>query len=93
MGEINEELVVDTREKRNKPHKKFLAGGVEATIWKNKKDELTVWNITLHKNYKDKEGEWKNTHSLFPTDLPKAVLALSKAYEHLMLWDDENGKQ
>jgi hypothetical protein len=34
--------------------------------------------------YKDKTGQWNGTNSLSLNDLPKAVLALQKAFEYLM---------
>jgi len=74
----------------NEPEKKFKAGPVSATIWKNKgtkKDGETAefYTITVDRNYKDKEDNWKSTHSLRINDLPKASLVISKAYEYLTL--------
>jgi len=34
--------------------------------------------------YRDKAGQWKGTNRLSLNDLPKAILALQKAYEYLM---------
>jgi hypothetical protein len=60
-------------------------GGVEATIWKNVYGEKTSFSVTLQRSYKDKSGEWKTTYSLRQNDLPKALLALQKAFEHVAL--------
>jgi hypothetical protein len=60
-------------------------GGVEATVWKNVYGEKTSFSVTLQRNYKDKNGEWKTTYSLRQNDLPKALLALQKAFEHVAL--------
>jgi len=38
----------------------------------------------LEVRYKDPSGTWKSTHSLSLNELPKAILALQKAYEYLM---------
>ena len=74
----------------NKPEKKFTTGLIEATVWKNKAankegEELEFRSISFAKNYKDSENIWKTTNSLNITDVPKAMVVLSKAYEYLIL--------
>ena len=74
----------------NIPEKKSSTGVVSATIWKNKgisKASMPVEfrTVSLQRRYTDKSGEWKSTNSLRTNDLPKAILVLSKAYEHLVL--------
>ena len=73
----------------NKPEKKFRAGAVSATIWKNERQNngkaFAFHTISLERGYKDKAGEWKSTSSLRIADLPKASLVLNKAYEYLIL--------
>jgi hypothetical protein len=73
----------------NPPQKKFVAGAISATIWKNEKHiqdtEFEITSVSLQKNYKDKEGNWKTTHSFKANDIPKAKLVLDKAYEYLTL--------
>ena len=76
--------------KKKLPEKKFRAGSVSATIWKNegtnKQNEKYEFNtISIQRNYTDKDGNWKSTNSLRVSDLPKAELVLRKAYEHIML--------
>ncbi len=77
----------------NRPEKKFKAGAVSATIWKNEGQSngktFAFHTISLTRGYKDKSGEWKNSSSLRPGDLPKAALVLGKAYEHLILNNGE----
>ncbi|MBD3361319.1 hypothetical protein GF358_00850 [Candidatus Woesearchaeota archaeon] len=76
----------------NKPEKKFRAGAISATIWKNngeRNGQSVEFNtISLTRAYKDKGGNWKNSSSLRISDLPKAALVLNKAYEHLIVADD-----
>jgi len=78
------------------PDKKFKAGAITATIWKNKgtsvTGEPTEYNtVSFERTFKDKQtGEWKKTNSLRQTDLPKATLVLNKAYEYLVLKRDED---
>ena len=42
---------------------------------------------TLHVKYGN--DEWKSTYSLDQNDIPKMMLALSKAYEYLTLREDK----
>jgi hypothetical protein len=75
----------------NLPEKKFRAGAISATIWRNtitKKDgtPAEIRTVSFQRSYKDKEtDEWKNTSSLRSSDLPRAVVVLNKAYEYLVL--------
>lgn len=77
-----------------KPEAKFRAGTVSATVWANQtvKDgqPRTFSSVSFEKSYKDKDGTWKSTKSLNVTDLPKAVMVLTKAYEHCALRDQED---
>lgn len=74
-------------DKKNQPEKKFRIGNMTATIWKNtnQKDgkEIAFYTVSLQRSYKDKDNNWKNTDSMRNNDIPKAVLALNKAYEYL----------
>jgi len=74
------------------PIKKFSAGGITATIWKNitQKDgqEVTNHSVNVDKRYTDKAGEWKTTTTFNRRDIPKAQLVLAKAYEFLTLKKD-----
>lgn len=74
---------------KNRPEKKIRAGTISATIWKNKTEENREFRtVTFEKSYKDKNGEWKTTNSLSSTDLPKAAMVLTKAYEYLSIGED-----
>jgi hypothetical protein len=70
-----------------KPTKKFSAGAVVATVWTNqaKDSDGEYKTISIERNYKDSEGNWKSTATLRTSDLPKASLVLNKAYEFLSL--------
>lgn len=74
----------------NLPEKKFKAGAISATVWKNtinKKDGSTakVLSVTFQRSYKDKDDKWQTTNSMRTMDLPKAALVLTKAYEYIVL--------
>lgn len=72
---------------RENPPEHVRVGGVEVTIWKNNSDG-TFATVTMQRNYKDKNDQWQKTQSLRANDIPKAVLALQKAYEQLVLKED-----
>ena len=77
----------------DKPIKKFKVGGVQVAVWENTvvgRDggEESLRSVTMERRYKDRSGNWKSAPSLHVGDLPKAILALSKAYEVLALEDN-----
>lgn len=82
------------KNEKNLPEKKFRAGAITATVWKNKGqtkegNETEFNTISFERSYKDKNGEWKTTSSLRINDLPRAQVVLKKAYEHLVLSNQE----
>ena len=85
----------NTKNSGNLPEKKFSTGVISATVWKNsgtsKKDGNTVEfrTIQLDRRYQDKDGVWKSTNSLRLNDLPKAALVLNKAYEYLVMKEQD----
>jgi hypothetical protein len=88
---MNTNNVVRTIEKSgNSPEKKFRAGAISATVWKNKgqrdNGEETEFNtISVDRRYADKDGNWQSTNSLRTNDLPKLQAVLRKAYDYLVL--------
>ena len=72
----------------NKPETIFKVGAVRAAVFRNtieKNDQsIQLPKVTIEVRYKDKTGQWNGTNSLSLNDLPKAILALQKAYEYLM---------
>jgi hypothetical protein len=82
----------------NLPEKKFCAGAISATVWKNTGkskagEEVEFRTVGLDRRYKDKNDEWQSTNSLRVNDLPKAVTALNKAYEYLVLREISPGAE
>jgi hypothetical protein len=84
-----------TENSGNMPEKKFSTGAVSAVIWKNTATSkrtgtpVDFRTIQLDRRYKDKDGSWKSTGSLRVNDLPKAALVLSKAYEYLVMREQD----
>ena len=71
----------------NQPVKKFKAGAISATVFKNEgnfEGKISVYySIVFDRVYKDREGNWQNTNNLRYNDLPKAQYVLGKAFEFL----------
>ena len=67
----------------------FSTGSCEAAIFENEINTdgklITVKKTAIQKRYKDPEGEWKSSYSLDKNEIPKMILALSKAYEYLIM--------
>jgi hypothetical protein len=71
-----------------KPEHKIRVGAVSATVWKRTHATrdgrtFTKRQVCLDRTYKDGGGEWRSTNSYDLNDIPKAVLALEKAYDYL----------
>ncbi len=82
--------VYEKQNMQNIPEKKISTGAIQVTVWKNtlttkegKTSEYRTFSFT--RRYRDNMGEWKSSNSLRINDLPKAVVALNKAYEHAVL--------
>ncbi len=77
-------------EDKHRPELKLRAGSVALTIWNNKARTNTGENaeyktITLTRAYKTKDGDWKNTNSFRMSDVPKAIMLLTRAYEEALI--------
>ena len=77
-------------EEVNAPVRKFKAGAVFAAIWSNKgQNDGEYKTISLERRYTDKEGNWKSTTSFRANDLPKVQLVMQKAYEFIVLNEEQ----
>jgi hypothetical protein len=78
-----------------KPEISFKCGSCDAAVFENEiatgDKTIKIKKVSFQKRYKNSDGEWKTTHSLDVNDIPKAILALSKAYEYLVLSDKSTG--
>jgi len=76
----------------NNLEKRIQVGNCTAAIFVNEVETLTgkvpMRNVVLQRTYKDKEDKYQHANSYGVNDIPKAVLALQKAYEHLVLNQD-----
>ncbi|MDA2933457.1 hypothetical protein MYX82_03850 [Acidobacteria bacterium AH-259-D05] len=75
------------------PEKKFKVGACTASIFANEVNTAegtkNLRSVSLQRIYKDKEGNFQHTTNFKANDIPKAVLALSKAYEYLTVDERE----
>lgn len=81
-------------ETRNVPEKKFSTGVITATVWQNqgksRNGEIVGYRtVSLQRRYKDKNGSWQSSNSFRVNDLPKAALVTQKAYEYIVLREQE----
>ena len=71
-----------------KPEIVFKVGAVRASVFRNTIEKngqsIQLPKVTIEVRYKDKTGQWNGTNSLSLNDLPKAIVALQKAFEYLM---------
>jgi hypothetical protein len=79
-------------DRANLPEKKYRAGAICATVWKNHSEkngkDFEYRTVSFERNFQNDKGEWNSTSSLRVNDLPKAVLVLQKAYEYASLKDN-----
>lgn len=68
-----------------KPIQKFSVGGIKVAIWENEGKNGPYNTVTMGRCYKSEDGEWKTSNSFRQNDLPKAALALDKAFEFISL--------
>ena len=76
-------------ETHSRPEKDFRAGAVRVAVWTNSRlsSEGIPFNshkVVMERTYKDGDGSFKTTGSLGLNDIPKAILALQKAYDFLI---------
>ena len=77
------------RPKRNPPEKKFAVGGIGIAIWLNTVETddgpKSFRTVTIApRRYQDKKtGEWKDSTSFHPNDLPVLIFCLQKSLEFI----------
>ena len=68
---------------RQRPVHTLRVGRIQVAIWKNKGTTGTWFSVTSSRSYKDEQGNWKDTDSFAPQDLPLLCRLLDQAYNHL----------
>ena len=72
----------------SKPETVFKIGAVRASVFQNiiekNGQSIKLPKVVIEVRYKDKTtNQWKGTNSMSINDIPKAILALQKAFEYL----------
>lgn len=72
----------------SKPEKVVKVGAVRASIFRNilqrNGQAIPIPKVVIEVRYRDASGQWKGTNSLSLNELPKAIMALQKAYDYLL---------
>lgn len=72
-----------------KPVKTYQAGKIKAAIWESKDEEGRLhYSVTFTKSYKQ-DGQWKESNSFFPDELPRLVLVSNQAFQFIVLKESE----
>ena len=67
-----------------KPIHTLRVGGIKASIWETRAQGGTLfYTTTILRTFKDEAGEWRESNSYLPDDLPKLELAAKKAFEYI----------
>ena len=79
---------------KNTPEKRFSTGTVTATVWQNQGKSRTgeaigYRTVSVQRRYKDRNGVWQSANSFRVNDLPRASLVLQKAFEYIVLREQE----
>lgn len=74
--------------KSNSPEKIIMVGPCRVSIFRNivlvEGKQVEIPKVVLEVRYKDKHGRWRGTQGMTLREIPKAILALQKAYEYLL---------
>jgi hypothetical protein len=86
-----------TNQGKEKPEMNFRVGGVRAAVWKwtNTTREGRTFSqrkVVLDRSYKDANGNWQNVNSYDANDIPKAILALCRAFDYMHKASEEAEK-
>lgn len=80
----------------SKPERVFRMGAVRASIFRNTLEcdgeSVPIPKVIIEVRYKDRTGKWQGTNSLSINEVPKAMLALQKAYEYLVSSDPDESR-
>jgi len=78
-----------TESNSNQPETRFSFGGCSASVFVNDAkradgSSFSVRKVVLQRTYVDSQGRYQTTNSFGVNDVPKAVLALERAYAHCL---------
>lgn len=79
--------------------KRFKVGACSASVFANEVNTSDgvklLRTVSLQRVYKDRDGNWRYTGNFRVNDVPKAVLALRKAYDYVTsrVWEERGDKE
>ena len=76
----------------SRPEFETRVGPIRVTVWSNQRQTSSGRSfgsrkVLMERLYRDSQGTAKTTAGLETNDIPKAILALNKAYEYLTTSD------
>jgi hypothetical protein len=73
----------EAAETKNPPVAKVRVGLITGSIWENKTDKGTFYNVTFERRYKDGD-QWKSSHSYNVGDLLELAKAADLAHTQIL---------
>jgi hypothetical protein len=68
---------------------------VECALWDNEIEvngkQITTYNVTISRSYRDDKGEWHKNLNFRPQDLPPLLALLARAYFRVIQEKATNG--
>ncbi len=84
-------------EQAKQPVREFQSGAIRATIWKNEVQQngrtVVRYSAPIRRVYKDKDGNWRETHNFFAEDMPRVRLLADKVFEFVSLRESEDAQE
>ena len=92
QGEINNSST-NENSRNTKPEVTFKVGPVSASVFANEISTMNgkaiIKSVSLRRTYMGKDGKFQTTNSFRTDDIPRAILALRKSFEHMALEERE----
>jgi hypothetical protein len=76
--------MTDTAKAKNPPVAKIKVGLITASIWENKGEKGTSYNVTFDRRYKDGKNDWHSTSSYNAGDLLELAKAADLAHTRIL---------
>ncbi len=67
-------------ENNRKPVHTLRHRRLKATIWRNETERGPIFNVTIIRSYKQKDGEWRDSHSIGYDDLMNVAALMYEAH-------------
>ena len=84
-------------QEKSKPIKDFKSGHIQASIWRNEVDRdgqtIVRHSVRVQKQFRDDDGDYKDTNYYFRDDLPKLILVAQKAFEFISLSESKEAEE